>query len=42
MFEMAVWMRRYAKEAMRLASNKLPIPTKFVTKETGAAESAVS
>jgi len=27
-----------AKEAMRLASHKLPIPTKFVEKEQHAAE----
>jgi large subunit ribosomal protein L16 len=42
MFEMAGVDEAVAKEAMRLASHKLPIPTKFVTKETGAAESAVS
>jgi ribosomal protein L16/L10AE len=29
-----------AKEAMRLASNKLPIDTKFVAKESGAAVGA--
>jgi len=37
MFEMAGVDESVAKEAMRLASNKLPINTKFVTKETGAA-----
>jgi len=42
MFEMAGVEEATAKEAMRLASHKLPISTKFVVKETGAAESAVS
>jgi large subunit ribosomal protein L16 len=37
MFEMAGVDEALAKEAMRLASNKLPISTKFITKETGAA-----
>lgn len=37
MFEMAGVEEAVAKEAMRLASNKLPISTKFVTKESGAA-----
>jgi large subunit ribosomal protein L16 len=37
MFEMAGVDEAIAKEAMRLASNKLPINTKFVAKETGAA-----
>jgi large subunit ribosomal protein L16 len=37
MFEMAGVDEAVAKEAMRLASNKLPISTKFVTKGTGAA-----
>jgi large subunit ribosomal protein L16 len=37
MFEMAGVDEAIAKEAMRLASNKLPINTKFVTKESGAA-----
>lgn len=34
MFEMAGVDEETAKEAMRLASNKLPIETKFVIKET--------
>jgi large subunit ribosomal protein L16 len=37
MFEMAGVDEPVAKEAMRLASNKLPINTKFVVKESGAA-----
>jgi large subunit ribosomal protein L16 len=37
MFEMAGVDEIVAKEAMRLASNKLPINTKFVSKESGAA-----
>jgi large subunit ribosomal protein L16 len=37
MFEMAGVEEEVAKEAMRLASNKLPISTKFVVKESGAA-----
>ena len=37
MFEMAGVDELTAKEAMRLAANKLPISTKFVTKESGAA-----
>ena len=37
MFEMAGVDEVVAKEAMRLASNKLPINTKFVVKESGAA-----
>jgi large subunit ribosomal protein L16 len=37
MFEMAGVDELVAKEAMRLASNKLPINTKFVAKESGAA-----
>jgi large subunit ribosomal protein L16 len=41
MFEMAGVDEIVAKEAMRLASNKLPINTKFVTKESGAAVGAV-
>ncbi len=40
MFEMAGVEETVAKEAMRLASNKLPINTKFVTKESGAATGA--
>ena len=41
MFEMAGVDEIVAKEAMRLAANKLPISTKFVTKESGAAVGAV-
>ena len=41
MFEMAGVDEPVAKEAMRLAGNKLPISTKFVVKETGAAIGAV-
>ncbi len=41
MFEMAGVEEVVAKEAMRLAANKLPIKAKFVTKETGAAVGAV-
>ena len=41
MFEMAGVDEMIAKEAMRLAAMKLPISTKFVTKETGAAVGAV-
>jgi large subunit ribosomal protein L16 len=41
MFEMAGVDEAVAKEAMRLAANKLPISTKFVTKESGAAVGAV-
>ena len=37
MFEMAGVDETTAKEAMRLASNKLPLNTKFVAKESGAA-----
>src|SRR5512136_3426902 len=37
MFEMAGVDLEVAKEAMALAANKLPIDTKFVIKETGAA-----
>jgi large subunit ribosomal protein L16 len=40
MFEMAGVDEPTAKEAMRLASNKLPINTKFVVKESGAAVGA--
>jgi large subunit ribosomal protein L16 len=35
MFEMAGVDEAVAKEAMRLASNKLPVNTKFLTKESG-------
>jgi large subunit ribosomal protein L16 len=41
MFEMAGVDETIAKEAMRLAANKLPISTKFVTKESGAAVGAI-
>src|SRR5512137_581836 len=41
MFEMAGVDEITAKEAMRLAANKLSINTKFVVKDTGAAVSAV-
>ena len=41
MFEMSGVDEAVAKEAMRLAANKLPINAKFVTKETGAAVGAV-
>ncbi len=41
MFEMAGVDETVAKEAMRLAANKLPISTKFVVKESGAAVGAV-
>jgi len=41
MFEMAGVDETVAKEAMRLASNKLPINTKFIAKESGAAVGAV-
>lgn len=41
MFEMSGVEEIVAKEAMRLAANKLPIDTKFVTKESGAAVGAV-
>jgi len=40
MFEMAGVDEAVAKEAMRLASNKLPIDTKFIAKESGAAVGA--
>ncbi|MBI4296647.1 MAG: 50S ribosomal protein L16 [Chloroflexi bacterium] len=35
LFEMAGVTEEVAKEAMRLASNKLPVDTKFVTKKSG-------
>jgi large subunit ribosomal protein L16 len=41
MFEMAGVDELVAKEAMRLAANKLPISTKFVLKDTGAAVGTV-
>jgi len=37
LFEMAGVDQEVAKEAMRLASHKLPIDTKFVTRESGVA-----
>ncbi len=37
LFEMAGVSEEIAKEAMRLASHKLPIDTKFVLRETGIA-----
>jgi len=42
MFEMAGVDENTAKEAIRLASQKLPIPTKFVLRETGAVASSDS
>jgi large subunit ribosomal protein L16 len=41
MFEMSGVDEAVAKEAMRLAANKLPIATKFIAKESGAAVGAV-
>lgn len=41
MFEMAGVDEPVAKEAMRLAANKLPIDTKFITKESQAAIGAI-
>lgn len=41
MFEMSGVDEAVAKDAMRLAANKLPINTKFIAKETGAAAGAV-
>ncbi|UCC16343.1 MAG: 50S ribosomal protein L16 [Dehalococcoidales bacterium] len=35
LFEMAGVNEEVAKEAMRLASHKLPVPTRFLVKETG-------
>ncbi|HSW58770.1 MAG TPA: 50S ribosomal protein L16 [Dehalococcoidales bacterium] len=40
MFEMSGVEEAVAKEAMRLAANKLPINTKFIAKESGAAVGA--
>lgn len=40
MFEMSGVDETVAKEAMRLAANKLPINSKFVAKESGAAVGA--
>jgi len=39
-FEMAGVAEEVAKEAMRLGSHKLPISTRFVTRETGAVGSS--
>jgi len=39
-FEMAGVAEEVAKEAMRLGSHKLPIRTRFVTRETGAVGSS--
>ncbi len=36
LFEMAGVAEETAKEAIRLAAHKLPIPTKFVVRETGS------
>jgi len=36
MFELAGIQEDIAKEAMRLAAHKLPVPTKFVTREVSA------
>jgi len=40
MFEMAGVDEKVAKEAMRLASHKLPVKTRFVVRETGLATDA--
>ena len=40
MFEMAGVGEKIAKEAIRLASHKLPIKTRFIVRETGLAVSA--
>jgi len=37
LFELAGVGEETAKEAIRLASQKLPIPTRFVVRETGIA-----
>jgi large subunit ribosomal protein L16 len=42
MFEMAGVDEAVAKEAMRLAAAKLPISTKFVTKDSGTAADAAA
>jgi len=41
LYEMAGVEREVAKEAMRLASHKLPIPTKFVEKEQPVVEASI-
>ena len=41
-FEMGGVSEEIAREAMRLASHKLPIDTKFVSRETGVAISSNS
>jgi large subunit ribosomal protein L16 len=38
LFELAGVGEKTAKEAIRLASHKLPFATKFVARETGAAQ----
>ncbi len=40
LYEMSGVDREVAKEALRLAAQKLPVPTKFVAKEEVAAEAA--
>ena len=42
LFEMAGVSQEIAKEAMRLASHKLPIDTRFVLRETGVASGSDS
>jgi len=42
LFEMAGVGEKTAKEAMRLASHKLPIQTKFMVRETGVSPSSDS
>jgi len=42
MFEMAGVGERVAREAIRLASHKLPVKTRFVVRETAAAASSDS
>jgi len=42
MFEISGVPEETAKEAMRLASHKLPIDTKFVARESGASEEEVA
>jgi len=42
LFEMAGVGEKIAKEAIRLASHKLPIQTKFVVRETGVSPSSDS
>ena len=42
MFEMGGVEEAVAKEAMRLASNKLPLPTRFIVRKSGILGTAVS